>query len=283
MKDARPTRGEGTAMKAGRKRAAVSMAAVAMFTVMLCGCAAKAPEPIEPLSYSFRFEAPEGSDKKLGITVGIVKPQWGKDSFTYDAPFALKENERLLQPNMAASRGPIPNQARSLLNEFTSAVGTEYEAMLTRRGFETMGPFSEIDEMTYPQKQASNMVLIPELHMNISAQPEVVAVDVVKGTATIRAELLLQIFEPLSKEKLWLKRISFESEPFQYQYKFDYDSIENGYQRKYVKWDNRAQRMAGALVKFYDEIMNTSWKYFSPDELVVLKTQSDEIRSKKRF
>jgi hypothetical protein len=93
----------------------------------------------------------------------------------------------------------------------------------------------------------------------------------------------------MSREKLWMKRISLKSANYPFKYKFNYERLYNangtlmGYQRNGVSWDNRTQRTASALTLFYSELMDTAWKYFSPEEMKILKKHSEDIRKKKRF
>ena len=265
--------------------------ASAITVLALAGCETvpeKVLEPTEPLSYSFAYTPPEPPSKKLDVAIGIIAADWGKPSVQYTAGFSPQSAERLIKPDLKANIGLLPQQLRDVLQEFDRAVNKEYEAMMVRRGFNTMS-FKKLDDMTYPQKQACNLVLFPEFHLAIKDQPEDVQVHEVRGQARLTGEIVLNILEPMSREKLWMKRLNLQSEPFPFKYTFKWTAIANdkgetvGYDRSGIEWDNRAQRAAGALTKFFAEIMDTSWKYFSPEELMVLKKHSDEIRERKRF
>ncbi|MBN1470708.1 MAG: hypothetical protein JW925_02940 [Syntrophaceae bacterium] len=246
------------------------------------------PEPQETLSYSFSYTPTEPVAKKVGVTIGLIGNDWGKEPVTYGAGFCAKSTERLNKPDLTATRGSLPQQLVTVLQDFDKAVEKEYEAMMVRRGFNTMS-FQKIDDMTYPQKQACNLVLYPEFHLSIIDQPEEVEVSEVKGQAVLKGEFILNFLEPMSREKLWMKRISVQSQPFQFKYVFNWEPIREqkgnliGYNRNGIKWDNRAQRAAVGLTKFFEEVMKTSWNYFSPEELIILKKHSDEIRERKRF
>ena len=269
-----------------------------LFFVMISffvGCVSVPPKPevveaTEPLEYSFTFAPTAPPANKLAITVGIVSLDWGKEPLTYDAVFAVKSNDRLMKPDMTAQRGPLPENTVMLFKEFDKAIDTEFEAMMIRRGFDTMR-FKKIDDMTYPQKQACNLILYPEIHVSLKSMPELVEIQEVKGNAIMNVEMVLNVFEPLSRKKLWMKRISINSNQFPFRYLFRYQRIYEqktgqllvGYERQGIKWDNRSQRVGVALTKFYTEIMETSWKYFSPEEFAILRKHSDEIRERKRF
>jgi hypothetical protein len=56
--------------------------------MFLYGCVSPAPKPAEPveeLSYSFKFQPPGPQEKKLGVTIGIVDVDWGKEGLIYTA------------------------------------------------------------------------------------------------------------------------------------------------------------------------------------------------------
>ena len=262
-----------------------------LFSVSACVTTPPPPpeDPIETLNYSFNFTPPEKSKEKHNITIGIVSPHWEKGAFDYSTYFSVKANERLMKPDMQATKGPISQELFEIIKEFDKAVENEFEAMMINRGFNTLGPFEKIDDMTYPQKQACDLVLYPEFSLKINGQPELVEVQEMKGTATLRSEVVLNILEPMSREKLWMKRINLKSEGYPYKYKFDFKRLYTekgaliGYERNGVTWDNRTQRTATALSLFFSELMDTAWKYFSPEELKVLKQHSEDIRKKKRF
>ena len=282
-----------------------------LILLVLSGCTTlpepTAPvEPVEQLSYNFTFAPPAQAAEKSGITIGIVAPQWPKDSFSIDEKFRYKE----IQPwdgNGPLAPGPIPSKIDAIMKEFSNALQKDYEGMLVARGFNTSGPFRSIQEMTYPEKKACNLVLVPNCQMitlveqggadlnakyNLLGRADQIAtangVNCV-GQAVVRFEMELCMYEPLSGEKMWTKRIPLESAAFGYRYYIGASPILDangnplGLNLSGVRWDNRAPRFAKALDTFYKQMMDECWKYFSPEEVAVIKTQSDEIRSKKVF
>jgi hypothetical protein len=250
----------------------------------------EAPPPTA--AYRFEFTPPEKASKKTEITIGIVAPNWEKRTEAspwLDVGINPDPNELMTFPNLAAHTGPAPQELRAIGSDFHKAVQKDYEAMLVARGFPTMGPFANVDDMTYPQKTACNLIIVPEFSQTIRSKPSVVNTDVIQGTATIRTEIVLTVYEPLSKEKLWIKRFDNESKPFSYKVKYnierlsDKDGNKTGVQRKGITWDNRPAGFAQGFMDLHQEFMNKSWAYFSPEEMAVLKQNSDEIRAKKRF
>lgn len=274
-----------------------------LLALIFAGCATgpsvretEAPPPV--VSHRFEYNPPEKETKKTEITIGIVAPMWDKNisatgeggkQVWLDPGINPNPNEALMLPNMQAHVGPGPQELATIFSDFHRAVTKDFEAMIVARGFPTMGPFKEVDEMTYPQKTACNLIMVPEFSQVIRIRPSEVITDQIQGTAVIRTEIVLSIYEPLSREKLWTKRFTNESKPFSYKVKYNIEQIRDnqgkriGVQRRGVGCDNRPASFAQGYMDLYQEVMNKSWAYFSPEEMAVLKQHSEDIRAKKRF
>lgn len=266
--------------------------------VLVVGCATTPPAPKEPpppVTYNFNFEPPEKAKQKHQITIGIVSPQWdekiglgeGKRPWL-DAGFCPNPNELLLYPNLSAHAHHPPRNLYDVAVSFHNAIQRDFEAMMIARGFDVMGPFKNVDEMTYPEKQACNLIIVPEFSQVVVSQPSTVQLDLVEGSAQSRTEIVLNVYDPLSKEKLWKKSFTNTSNSFPFKVEFDYEYVyrnkeKYGVQRKGITWDNRAAMFAQAEEDLYNEFFEKAWNYFNPDEMKVLKKHSDDLREKKRF
>jgi hypothetical protein len=67
------------------------------------------------------------------------------------------------------------------------------------KGYTTAGTFSSIDEMTYSQKERASFILRPILYLDLNVQSE---------QGTMSGNVTLELMEPMSKEKIWIKRRS---------------------------------------------------------------------------
>jgi hypothetical protein len=276
---------------------------ILLVMVFVAGCetvpeVTKTEPPPPTVAHKFEFTPPEKASKKTNITIGIVNPQWDKNisikgeadkQQLLDVGINPKPVELMKYSNLTATVGPAPRELVNIATDFNNAVQKDYEAMMVARGFPIMGPFKNVDEMTYPQKTACNLIIVPELSQRIVSKPTKVNVDLIEGTAVIRTDIVLNIYEPLSKEKLWMKRFTSESKPFEYKvrYRIQRFTDKNGnyvaVKRLGITWDNRQAGFAQGFMDLYQEFMSKSWLYFSPEEMTVLKQHSDEIRAKKRF
>jgi hypothetical protein len=245
-------------------------------------------EPAEPLVYNFKFTYPEAPTEKSGITIGVIGADWGKKPLTLGqshfspVPLSMSQDFATTQTaKMTDEESKTVSAIMNVLKEFDLAVKKEYEAMMIRRGFNTMG-FQSLNDMTYPQKQTCNLVLFPEFILSINSESivsESRGPDKTPYKATISGDIILNMIEPLSGQKVWMKRIPLKPESFKFKRVADIaDQIIYG-----KNADNRPQRLSGALSKFYTQVMQTSWNYFSPEEIEVMKKHSDEIRTLKRY
>lgn len=237
--------------------------------------------PSEPLVYDFKFKYPGPPSQKMGITIGVVGADWGKKPLTMGpsafSPMALSMNQDFASSQKATSKEETEGALAiiNVLKEFDLAVKKEFEAMIVNRGFNTMG-FQGINDMTYPQKQSCNLVLIPEFNLSINSDIESQDKNKEIGKATLNGDIILNMIEPLSGQKVWMKRISLKPEQFPF-------ITMKRFNLGWDYWDNRPQRLSGALSKFFVQIMQTSWNYVSPEEIAVMKNHSDEIRKLKRY
>jgi hypothetical protein len=245
-------------------------------------------EPAEPLVYNFKFSYPEAPAEKSGITIGVVGGDWGKKPLTLGqspfSPVSLSMSPDFVStqtPQMTEEDAKTVFLIMNVLKEFDLAVKKEYESMMVRRGFNTMG-FQSLNDMTYPQKQTCNLVLFPEFIFSINSEKNGSKSNVdtkMPYKATISGDIILNMIEPLSGQKVWMKRIPLKPESFNFNRITDIaDRMIYG-----DNADNRPQRLAGALSKFFTQIMQTSWNYFSPEEIEVMKKHSDDIRKLKRY
>lgn len=224
----------------------------AWFVVLLLGCAGCAsPQTVarRPPVYNYK----EAQAAKVDVTIGIVKS-------TKPANFAPGDCGADFADNFDK---------------------TLYEMMLAK-GMNTKGPFGSRDEMTFPDKKGSDLLVAPQLELKIaftetgsSAHMNSVSItyDIVFGGA-----LVLTAIEPLSAEKMWFKRIELPTTTK----KVEIQSAGGGKDAASVA--NQLNNACDAtLMDFYNKSMPEVSRYFSADEMLNLKKQSQELREKKAY
>ncbi len=240
---------------------------VLMLTILLfvAGCIAQ-PKPATPVSYAFAFNIPKAAAQPLPVTVALVRP-----SFADPAAFAQSPH------------------AREAGSAFVSSMKADLEKMLVAKGFKVTGPYDSIDVMTFPEKKTADLTLTPIVDVRAAEQitnktgtGSVFFPYQADGVYVVSGWVSLVMLEPLTGEKIWIKRI--EVSPVQQSFLWKYQLVQSGYQvSTHTIEDTRAHSVAAALSKIYPKVMQTTWDYFHPDEVLLMKKQAEEARRLKRY
>jgi len=167
----------------------------------------------------------------------------------------------------------------------------DFQQMLSSRGFTTRGPFGSYEELTYPDKKGSDLVLEPTLELTfdlVSHKPleHVVLLGTnyytMNGEVAIAGRVTLSILESLSKERMWFKSIDIPREVITF-------TGEDQYQAPSSRPDPsdpgiiKSPATSKALESIYAKIMQTAWTYLDPEEMRLIKKQAEEIKKKKIY
>ncbi|HEY5866139.1 MAG TPA: hypothetical protein VI542_11445 [Candidatus Tectomicrobia bacterium] len=182
------------------------------------------------------------------------------------------------------------NSSREILKVLADEhLKTDIEKILVAKGFKITGPFDKLDMLPYPQKQGSHLTLTPVVNVDAPAK---VASQTGTGSPLFPIQqdgvflfsgwIALVMIEPLSGEKMWIKRIEVApmEEPFRRRY---YTIQSKGKDQVRVLEDTQEQALARGLNRLYPKVMEQAWAYINPDEIMHVKQQADEVRKLKRF
>ena len=255
----------------------------------------KEPEPA-PQAYTPNFEyAVTPAADKLGITLGIVDPQFIEGGDLYWKA----------------------NLDDEIVNQMLLAVKTTFGRIVIAKGFNTRGPFSSLNTMTYPDKQGSDLLLYPEFAFQVQLktenqrevpveQPEEKSgglhlpnifssgssskkqneTGAAPKTETV-CDIVLRVSgkvvfvaqEPLTGERMWIKDIDLHSAPQTFGSEKGVICTENRV--------NRSQAVKDAWAKAHESIFQASMKaldnYLNGQEFVMLNEDVKALREKKRF
>lgn len=186
-----------------------------------------------------------------------------------------------------------PTTLNQYVPHFTSSLNKDIEGLLLARGFKISGPFADYQEMTFPQKKQSDLLLNITLGWSF-AYPDSKEVD--KGTAgdafmaslvggsgskmvnvwqgpcSLTGMIVYEMWEPLSHQKLWFKKISIP--PHQE------DCSCEGMKNFVTVYDNAVAKL---LEKTYKIALQKASDYFNREEIELIKKQSLELREKKMY
>lgn len=286
----------------------LSVAHVALGMGMLCmipwaACsppaqqkAAEAPVAPAPTAYEPNFKyAANAVGKKLDVTVGVINPVFSDDA---------QLNHRAYADN-------------GVVKEMVSALGATFNEILIAKGFNTKGPFVSLNDMTFPEKKGSDLLLYPLFDYQIELKPgnaktvpigpapapssegssffggliksgepekkQPPAPVPTKTTCDVTLSVIGNVQfiaqEPLSGERMWIKRldVSAASQTF------------SGQEGTICEGKNDAWpiEIKNAWAKAHELVYQSSMKafdnYVNGEEFQMYKQQSQELRDKKKY
>lgn len=239
---------------------------VMIVLTILVGCVMR-PTSVTPGSYTFIYTPPQATSKPLPVTIALVRPSAADPAAFLQSPKTVQEAG----------------------NAFASSMKADLEKMLVAKGGKVTGPYDSVDVMTFPDKQTASLTLTPVIDVRASQQatdrtgtgsPIFPARE--EGVYVVSGWISLVMLEPLTGEKMWIKKIDIA--PVQEPYVLEYVGQRSGPQvlRRVIN-DTRGNALAAALSKTYPEVMQKAWDYCHPDEVLQVKRQAEEARKLKRF
>ena len=253
---------------------------------MLNACVMPPRQPIAaPVVPNFTFNPPGVPPaSRSDMTVAIIKPQTEGNMFSRSVLAAAN-------PYVAADT----DQTRVYLDEMLEAAKADIEKILAAKGFNTAGPFETIDEMTYSEKERSSLILAPTFDISMDLQGlearQTRRAFSQEGTVLVRGNVILALLEPMTREKVWLKRL--ELEPFSAPYSYTFrtrpvtpgEVIAAGLMNRSVPQNQSTQSEAAVttLNSFYQAAMSKTWEHLDPREIKGLKGETEKLKKLKRF
>lgn len=237
------------------------------------GCATL-PPPAEPVARAFFYTPPEQVKQLFPVTIALVRPR-------YENP----------TEQMVARMVGSDSWARETGGAFVNSLKTDLEKLLIAKGFKVTGPYDSLDVMTFPEKKGANLTLTPIVEIraddHVTAHNPAFTGEVIvtpgtqEGVFSVGGWVAFVMVEPLSGEKMWMKRI--ELEPVQERYSFTYIAPRGGGQATWFYGDTRQQAFTKALNRIYPAVMQKAWAYFDSEEVLHVKQQAEEVRQLKRY
>ncbi len=185
---------------------------------------------------------------------------------------------------------------------FTSSMGTDLDKILIAKGMTTTGPFPSLDEITYSEKKNAELTLAPKVFISTEVKYGDLKPTTRREGLTMERDFTMNISgwvtfimqEPLSGEKMWIKKLELDPvqvtgvEIFEGVARYRADGCGGqaitGYDAtsKHL-YHGQTEAMAGALKKLYPVIMGTFQRYLESEEMVQLKEKGKEIRERKVY
>jgi hypothetical protein len=253
--------------------------------------AESAPPPVAAYQPNWDYKS-TASGQKLDVTLGIIAPQFSTGSQLYQQ--AYRDDD--------------------VVKGMLSAMRATFNVVLTAKGFSTTGPFDSLEEMTFPDKQGTDLVLYPEFDVQVEVkvdnvrnkaadkpaepsggglfgnlvklnndapqqQAPVAPAQICDVELSARGVVVFVAEEPLSKQKMWSKKVDVPnaSQSFTGQEGPACDG-------KPAHWN---QDIKNAWAKAHEAIFQETMKkfdaYVDGNEFKVLKQTGIEARKKTNF
>ena len=277
--------------------------------VWVLGCATAGSSPSLPDTfppevnldtYSFEY-TPTKTENDLAATIALVSPQF----------------EFNVADKTSVDFSPITTLlAEALISDFT--------ATLIAMQYSTLGPYDSLDAMVFGDKQTSDLVLVPRFVLNVKSElieeftpfsrpvrkqrvsgagASGVYRDVTfyrqPGTLTANGFIELTMFEALSEQKVWVKRINIVKPdvPFETfireEYQYTFDDFSNFILNLKTplrtittappEYDGRLTAIASVLQSSYSTMLEEFSRYFDPQEITQVIKDARLARERARF
>ena len=178
-----------------------------------------------------------------------------------------------------------------LFGSFSAHLSSDFQQVLSARGFTTRGPYRSYDEMTYPDRQSTDLTLQPILEVtfaagNLTAHSKFQLIGPntcrLSGTLTVAGRVTLAINESLSNERMWFRSIDIARPPVPWEGTLEYAEVQRGScpMEDPLSDPGFKNVLARELEQTYRQVMQASWNYMDPGEMSVVKRQSLDVRGR---
>ena len=179
-------------------------------------------------------------------------------------------------------------------NDMATSMGSDFQELLTAKGFSIRGPFGSRDEMTFNEKTTSDFAL--EVHIIINPLYTIhynpitnwgsllnASASSVQYTTKVDVSLVgyleVNAKSPQYGELLWKKKINLEPMAFSYTGKLKWNGQPTIADE--LKQDNEVYNaMSRQLEKFYTQALNLSWQQIDPEEMKTIAVQARKADKK---
>ena len=243
---------------------------IAMVCAVIGACATgrSGESPVRRVEPNFDYNPAETTPGKTDITFAAVGSQ-------FDIPFG--------------------QTAVPIFKRFADNMANDFGEIITARGYTLRGPFQTFDEMTFVDKDNSNLILTA----NVDLQSDFSSTTVwygaggpmgfglksyrVKGPVRLTGRISLIISESLTNEKMWTKSVNITPIVVEITPHGGYDKIHITLADVLQNDDRLYTSLGLKLDRQYQEIMNRTYGYLDPREMALLNKQAAELRKRKTF
>ena len=169
----------------------------------------------------------------------------------------------------------------SLFRTFASNMTKDFGEIVTARGFGVRGPFMTYDDMTYSDKEGSDLMLTAEVEFSSdTSQIQYSSFGIPSGSVTVKCHISLMVSESITNERLWTRSIAIT--PFTVSLISRKAYTTRASLANLLVNENRFYSdVSQALEVQYAEIMNKIHGYLEAKEMAILTQSARDLRKKK--
>lgn len=256
--------------------------------ILAAGCGTLHPAFIvEPANPKFGYDVPQsGPQPRRDVVMAIVRPvaapsttilgmgSMGVGSSMGEVPTVatLMLGMSPRTTGMMMTEPQVRQRISAALQQASESAKVDLEKIFVAKGMRTMGPFANIMEMTFSQKRDATFALAPEIHLILEQS----GTD--EGTLSVGGWFSLILIEPLSGQKIWVKKLEQDTRRASYAARTETKFVGLGLQQ--VTTDDRARVGSELLSQFYRDVMDRIWKHADPEEFLSLLPQVQELKAR---
>ncbi len=228
---------------------------------------------------------------------GSVAPATYIPAFNYAPPVTAAPGSAGVRFAIVNPRFAPTNIALSGMEPFagfSKSLSRDFQVLLAARGFTTRGPFPATEEMTYPDRQNSDLVLLPTIEVSLAIPDKQTHQQVnvigpgtftLSGTVAVGGRVTLALNESLSNERMWVRSIEVRRDPVSWTGSLAYNaqtSSPDAINATFLLQSDHAfaNAVARELEQIYSQVLQTAWNYLDPSEMTVVKRQSLDVRAR---
>jgi hypothetical protein len=175
------------------------------------------------------------------------------------------------------------------------AMRADFLQLITCRGYLAKGPFDSFESMVFPDRQASQLLLEPELLISVELtsvsqrQPDFVTALFTRGaparidaTATVGGRVNLHLKEPITNTRMWTRSIEVPAQSFSFTTDAAYPQAPLQSQLSYLVQtdDGLIRALIPNLEAMYGRVFKTAEGYLNREELQSVAVQAADVRKK---
>ena len=265
------------------------MSALMCVFILLLGCASRTAGPSREVIVFQYTPVSEAASGSADVTFAVVGTQLAKP---------VQPGQMQLPTNQA----PV-----KLFADFASTMTKDFMEVLGAQGFGVRGPFKTYEDMIFPDKEGSDLILAAEVLFEPDSSgtyfkpvPILRGINSIEGVVSVNCNINLVVSESLTNEKMWSKAIDIEPLTIRVKSHKNYIMADLSaiYRKKgkvfqyprgvpievLLELENKFHNDLGrALQKQYKEILGKIYTYLDSREMTVVKNQAMELRKRKVY